>query len=730
MGRENGGLEYDDSGHRKKGQGPCRGKLYREVSSHYWSPTAPGLRTHLEEDDSNVLVSKAHNRPRGRYAPYGPQLNRTNFIRTVQRDRGPPPECGGGSQSSGCRSWFKITIPYGKKYNKSWLLSSIQQLCSVPFTPVEFQYVHDGAQFYVEDATAACALKQVSRKIIDRDNCEVVIITSASAPPQSVQDKQKTQETEQLKLCMSKRYDGSQRALDLKSLRLDPDLVSRGIDVVLNRRSFMSVMLRIIEENIPELQCLSFSNNKLYRLDHLCDLAQKATGLKSLDLSHNKLKSVQELDNVKGLELEELRLNGNPLCVAFRNQSSYISSVRKRFPKLLRLDGHELPPPITFDVEPPPPLPPCKGSYFASDDLKGLVLWFLQQYYSIYDSRNRQGLLDLYHDGACLSAIFPVGPQDLSPAWNSLNDYFKDSTDVKKLKHPATHVKVLKHTRLNVVTFLNRLPRTQHDVSSFVVDISSQTNTLLCFTVHGVFKEVNGKSQDSVGAFTRTFIAVPSRNTRLCIVNDQLLVRNASLEELGKAFQPPAPPAPAAPAVPAAPVPILTPEQQEMVATFALQSGMNIEWSQKCLEDNNWNYGQAGQIFTQLKLINGFDPGAFGVRCALMRAEPEPCLASRPAQRRQPARDSRGGSVPAVAAVRAHTVAAAALEVVAAVLRAVVLFPGTIGLDDPLRPRDSKWRLGFTASCLPLGSLIMAASSLFPVRAGRRVTLLRGWEEG
>ncbi|NXL55107.1 TM223 protein, partial [Podilymbus podiceps] len=54
--------------------------------------------------------------------------------------------------------------------------------------------------------------------------------------------------------------------------------------------------------------------------------------------------------------------------------------------------------------------------------------------------------------------------------------------------------------------------------------------------------------------------------------------------------------------------------------------------------------------------------------------------------------------------------------------------PGS-GPDDPLRPRDHKWRLGFTASCLTLGSLIVAAGCLFPLRAVRRVTLLRGGGE-
>lgn len=35
--------------------------------------------------------------------------------------------------------------------------------------------------------------------------------------------------------------------------------------------------------------------------------------------------------------------------------------------------------------------------------------------------------------------------------------------------------KLLKHTRLNVVAFLNELPKTQHDVNSFVVDVCAQT---------------------------------------------------------------------------------------------------------------------------------------------------------------------------------------------------------------------------------------------------------------
>lgn len=35
--------------------------------------------------------------------------------------------------------------------------------------------------------------------------------------------------------------------------------------------------------------------------------------------------------------------------------------------------------------------------------------------------------------------------------------------------------RLLKHTKLNVVAFLSELPKTQHDVNSFVVDVCAQT---------------------------------------------------------------------------------------------------------------------------------------------------------------------------------------------------------------------------------------------------------------
>lgn len=62
---------------------------------------------------------------------------------------------------------------------------------------------------------------------------------------------------------------------------------------------------------------------------------------------------------------------------------------------------------------------------------------------------------------------------------------------------------------------------------------------------------------------------------RLCLVNDELFVRNATTKEIQCAFAAPAP------TPSSSPVPTLSASQQEMLLAFSQKSEMNLEWSQK-----------------------------------------------------------------------------------------------------------------------------------------------------
>ncbi|XP_069320335.1 nuclear RNA export factor 2-like [Eulemur rufifrons] len=507
------------------------------------------------------------------------------------------------TQGRTMENWFKVTIPYGIKYERTWLMNSIQSHCSVPLTPVDFHYFKNRAQFFVQDARTASALKDVSYKICDEQNRKISIFVNPSIVPYSVQNKLKPEQMEQLKLTMNKRYDVFQQALDLQKLRFDPDLVGCDMDIILNRRNCMAATLQIIERNFPELLSLNLRNNRLYRLDGLSDIIEKAPKVKILNLSKNELKTVGELDKIKGLKLEGLWLEGNPLCSTFPDQSAYISAIHDYFPKLLCLDGQEFSPPMITDVEVPELVKPCQESHKGFETLKSLVLQFLQQYYSIFDYGDRQVLLDAYHEEACFSLTIPYTPKD--PALSSLCEYFKESRNLKMLKDPYLRRQLLKHTKRDIVDSLSVLPKTQHDLSSFLVDVWFQTERMLCFSVSGLFKEVEGKCQDSVLAFTRTFITTPGRNSSVCIVNDELFVRETSSKETQSTLSIPMP-TPCSSSMPT-----LSQEQQEMVQAFSTQSGMKLQWSHKCLQDNEWNYTRAGQIFTLLQAKGKIPEEAF-----------------------------------------------------------------------------------------------------------------------
>lgn len=105
------------------------------------------------------------------------------------------------------------------------------------------------------------------------------------------------------------------------------DLVSQNVEVILNRKTNMEAVIKIIEENIPEvislliydlvvlkmyffsflkniffiyfalihlnvscqLNSLNLSNNRIHKLDEFAELVTKVPQLKTLNLSHNEV---------------------------------------------------------------------------------------------------------------------------------------------------------------------------------------------------------------------------------------------------------------------------------------------------------------------------------------------------------------------------------------------------------------------------------------------------------
>lgn len=71
---------------------------------------------------------------------------------------------------------------------------------------------------------------------------------------------------------------------------------------------------------------------------------------------------------------------------------------------IIRKDDTELPRPIVFDViDEAAKVPPSQRMFVADVKAQEIASQFLQQYFTIFDSENRQPLLDAYDEHACLS---------------------------------------------------------------------------------------------------------------------------------------------------------------------------------------------------------------------------------------------------------------------------------------------------------------------------------------
>ncbi|KAM9041182.1 nuclear RNA export factor 3-like [Megaptera novaeangliae] len=473
-----------------------RWRIYQRRYNNWSEQVRSGIHpSSQQQQGGDQATSDVHKDTGVRYAPYAiPSCHRRgNFqkqdethVNKETEQKPPERRMERNRQDETLGSWFKTTIPFGIQYDGKWLLNLIQKQCSVPFTPVEFHYEKMQAQFFVENANIAFALKNVNGKIYNEANERISIFVDPCDAPHSVLKELRSEKVEQIKL-------------------------------------------------LP----LELSNKKPYQLHGLSNSMPNASNTKNLNLSNTEVKSAGEMDKGERLEPEGMCADRNPLCTSFPDKSTNISSILELFPKLLTLGGQETSPLAKCGIEACKRLPTCKGSYFGSGELKSLVLQFLQQYYLIHDYGDRRGLVGAYHEEACFSLTIRFHPEDPSPS--SLCKYFKDSRNMKKLTDPHLRVQLLKHTKRDIVHTLCVLPKTQHDFSSFVVDTWSQTERMLCFSVSGVFKEVEGSSQDCVRAFTRTFIATPASYSSLCIVNDELFVRDASPSETQSVFSIPVP---------------------------------------------------------------------------------------------------------------------------------------------------------------------------------------------
>jgi nuclear RNA export factor len=282
----------------------------------------------------------------------------------VTEDQIVPPKFSRKNHLDKSALWFKVTIPHGGKYSKDYILKTLMdKVAPTEFIPPSYQVRGTNSSCFVDDYKVAEKLASVNKKITTTEGFQLLVKVRPELPHVVIDSTTK----EKIKAVMALRYNVSSKVLDLSRFHTDPDLTGN-YAVALFRPSMMLAVLNIIVENARDLAALHLSDNKLYSLGNFTELSIKLPKLKALHIGRNKIQDMNQLDCLEGLLLEDLVLDGNPLCSKYKNHNIYVTDVKKRFPKVLKLDGVDLSTPILADVNKDLQIQTIEGNYSHSEE--------------------------------------------------------------------------------------------------------------------------------------------------------------------------------------------------------------------------------------------------------------------------------------------------------------------------------------------------------------------------
>ncbi|KAJ1998944.1 nuclear mRNA export, poly(A)+RNA binding protein [Coemansia thaxteri] len=429
------------------------------------------------------------------------------------------------------------------------------------------------------------------------------------------------------------RVDMQGGSLDLSSLAQDNIIKSIGANPLHDGKIFKAILV-IAAQIYPSLVTISFADNGFRTLRPIADLGMHFPGLRNLSLMNNLIADLRELDCLSSAgstvplgQLAELILSGNPVCETELRQpnggASYVDKVHQRFPTVNMLDMNPVQPraqpglatqsageravtrQFPFSTE---------QSFVENQGIGDMANAFLAGFFGLYD-QNRSGLADIYDHSAQFSLIVDTAPPTNAFAQTKaqsqkhvdLSVYIRISRNLARVKSPAKRMSALVVGRDAIIQTILQLPATQHPVQdaqrfsfdAWQVEVPSASGgpqTVAALVIHGEFTECQSQN---VISFDRVFALAPAPpgspaaaiGSPCVIVNDMLTLRRYNGFHSWLAMPTDTPAATSG----------LAPEQQEMARALQEQTGLNAEWTLKCLENYGWNCQLALSEFPQVR---------------------------------------------------------------------------------------------------------------------------------
>uniref|UniRef100_A0A1A9W6Q6 Uncharacterized protein n=1 Tax=Glossina brevipalpis TaxID=37001 RepID=A0A1A9W6Q6_9MUSC len=397
---------------------------------------------------------------------------------------------------------------------------------------------------------------------------------------------------------LNRRYNGVDRVLDLSNFQDTEGL--QNIVINLNSTNILSrILMQASKKFVSSVVELRLAHNKIVFANFPKVLVLMGN-LKAIDLRNNWIHNLKDVKELSVFNLKSLRLDGNPLCSKYSFAGEYIKAVKDIFPSLENLDNIEI---------------TTKGNLSSQKnflcDVGGydLTQEFIKWYFKTFECvKNRVKLKDVYHHNAMFTLtcnyLSVTSTQKTRERIGVYNDVSRNILKMHDLKRAYASVH---YGRDEIMATILSLPNISFDLLTFVTDVIMHNEHLTAITVNGVYLDQatdHTTDTDVVIAFSRTFLLRPvkkflgplSKATNYKIINDQLNILNPTAAQTKIAFkyftndnivddedQ----------------IPLKT--KESMLAMLQEIAHLKSVWCIRCLEDSNWDFQKALEVFRGLR---------------------------------------------------------------------------------------------------------------------------------
>ncbi|KRF85248.1 nuclear RNA export factor 1 [Drosophila virilis] len=422
--------------------------------------------------------------------------------------------------------WFTVTISNCMDLPDSSIMLALKYaMMPLKVQLYNFKRSHGGdcGQFLVDTVLMANRLKRLSGKVSVLFSSQIInIIVEQGMPSNMLTMSQFTPELlVAIRTALFACYEADSATLNLSRFHAVAEL--EGHFCPLHVLPMLQQVLFMISQQFPLLRILQLRDNFLCTLRAFNGFSRaNMPALQNLDVSANQIQDLMELKNLRNLDLQTLKIAGNPLAKyqpwqlnAMLPQGVHICGYSQK------LQSQEL---IRA------PSPSAQGAYSINCEGFTFCAGFAKVYYNIFDETSRRPELDIYYDAKALFSF--SAPTELTQSLQCNSSYRLFNRNHLHLRSSFARCGKMRVGGKNVVQTICKLPDMQTSIEEARLEVHIYNNKLRAFTLTGSCSELTTNNDWQRRIYSRSFVMRPDVPPRWVITNDMLNITLGAKQEV------------------------------------------------------------------------------------------------------------------------------------------------------------------------------------------------------